>query len=98
MYLEARIAHANGTILKSSSYIEDIKKNITSIGRAEFSFNIDACETLFSLYSGNYDIVNRWLKSDAPDEKSDFNMLDLYRYMVKIRCYIVRKNTVRPLL
>ena len=69
MYLEARIAHANGTILKSSSYIEDIKKNITSIGRAEFSFNIDAGETLFSLYSGNYDVVYRWLKSDAPDEK-----------------------------
>lgn len=92
MYLEARIAHANGTILKSSSYIEDIKKKISSIGRAEFSFNIDAGETLFSLYSGNYDVVYRWLKSDVPDEKSDFNMLDLYRYMVKIRCYIVQEE------
>lgn len=92
MYLEAKIAHANGTILKSSSFIEDIKKSISSIGRAEFSFNIDAGEALFSLYSGNYEIVYNWLKSDAPDEIGDFNMLDLYRYMVKIRCYIVQEE------
>lgn len=92
MYLEAKIAHANGTILKSSSYIKDIKKSVSHIGKAEFSFNIDAAETLFSLYSGNYEIVLKWLKSDAPDEVGDFNMLDLYRYMIKIRCYIVQEE------
>lgn len=92
MYLEAKIAHANGTILKSSSYIKDIEKSVSHIGKAEFSFNIDAAETLFSLYSGNYEIVLKWLKSDAPDEVGDFNMLDLYRYMIKIRCYIVQEE------
>lgn len=29
------------------------------------------------------------MSTDAPDEIGDFNMLDLYRYMVKIRCYII---------
>lgn len=92
LYLEAKIAHANGTILKSSSYIKDIKKRITKIGRAEFSFNIDAAEALFSLYIGNYELVLNWFKTDSPDEIGDFNMLDLYRYMVKIRCYIVQEE------
>lgn len=92
LYLEAKIAHANGTILKSSSFIKDIKERVTQVGKAEFSFNIDAAETLFSLYSGDYTIVLNWLKTDAPDEISDFNMLDLYRYMVKIRCYIVHEE------
>lgn len=92
LYLESKIAHANGTILKSSSFIKDIQQRINSVGRAEFSFNIAAAETLFSLYSGNYEIVQNWLNTDAPDEIADFNMLDLYRYMIKIRCYIVQEE------
>lgn len=92
LYLEAKIAFANGTIVKSSSYIKNIKDRVTSVGKAEFSNNIDAGETLFSLYNGDYEIVLNWLKTDAPDEVGDFNMLDLYRYMVKIRCYIVHEE------
>lgn len=92
MYLEARIAQVNGTISKSSSYIGVIKKSVSSVGIAEFSFNIDAAETLFFIYSGNYEAVYKWLKSNAPDEIEDFNMLDLYRYMVKIRCYIIQEE------
>lgn len=92
LYLEARIAHANGTIIKSLSFIKDIRERIGKLGKAEFSNNIDAADTLFSLYSGNYERVQNWLMTDAPDEVGDFNMLDLYRYMVKIRCYIIQEE------
>lgn len=36
-----------------------------------------------------------WFKNDAPDEYGDFNMLDLFRYMVKLRCYLISVNTVK---
>lgn len=92
LFLEAKIALANGTILKSSSYIKDIKQRVTNIGKAEFSNNIDSAEVLFSFYTGDYELILNWVKSDAPDEIGDFNMLDLFRYMVKIRCYIVQEE------
>jgi len=92
LFLEAKIGYANGTILKSSSYIKNINERIKKIGKTEFSYNIDATSVLFSLLGADYNIVSSWLKTDAPDEIGDFNMLDLYRYMVKIRCYIVNEE------
>ncbi|MBQ0166550.1 MAG: hypothetical protein KBT02_05515 [Treponema sp.] len=92
LFLEAKNALAMGTIVKPAEYIADIKRRVTEVGKAEFSMNINACEVHLSLYSGNYDIITSWLAGEAPDEAGDFNMLDLYRYMIKIRCYIVQEE------
>lgn len=92
LYLEAKISFANGTLTKTESYIKEIKDKVTHVGKAEFSSNIDAAEVYLSLFNTNYELVANWLKTDAPDEIGDFNMLDLYRYMIKIRCYIVQEN------
>ena len=92
LYLEAKISFANGTLTKTESYIKEIKDKVTHVGKAEFSYNIDAAEVYLSLFNSNYELVANWLKTDAPDEIGDFNMLDLYRYMIKIRCYIVQEN------
>lgn len=92
LFLESRILLANGKIIRSSDYIQQIKLRVKELGKAEFSYNIDAVEVLFSFYQGNFEIISNWMKTDAPDELCDFNMLDLFRYMVKIRCYIVQKE------
>lgn len=34
------------------------------------------------------------MKTDAPDEYGDFNMLDLFRYTVKLRCYLMMENHI----
>lgn len=92
LYLRAKNALAEGTILKPADYIADITKSVTEVGKAEFSLNINTCEVYLSLFSGNYDIISAWMKEDAPDEICDFNMLDTYRYLIKIRCYIVQEE------
>ena len=92
LFLEAKISFANGTLTKTESYIKEIKDKVTHVGKAEFSYNIDAAEVYLSLFNARYELISNWMKTDAPDEIGDFNMLDLYRYMVKIRCYIVQEN------
>lgn len=89
LYLQSRILLANGTLNKSESYVKEIKKRINHLGVAEFSSNINAVEVVAAFYDGRYEVITNWMNVDAPDEIEDFNMLDLYRYMVKIRCYIV---------
>ena len=88
LYLQSKILMANGNVANSQSYIKNIRKFIKKEGELEFSCNIDAAEVMFALYEGRHSDVSRWLKTNAPDEFADFNMLDLYRYMVKMRCYI----------
>jgi len=89
LYLEAKIFIANGNNLKTEPFINQIYERVTALGKAEFSYNINAVKAQFLLYEGDYKTIMDWMDNDAPDEIADFNMLDLYRYMVKIRCYIV---------
>ena len=92
LYLQTKILLASGKTVDAGSYITDIRNFVKEDGEAEFSFNIDAAEAMIALYEGRSEVISDWLESDAPDEFADFNMLDLYRYMVKMRCYIVNKK------
>lgn len=92
LYLRSKILLATGNTVSSKSFITDIRNLVKKSGNEEFSYNIDAAEILFALYEGKTEEITKWLKKDAPDEYADFNMLDLYRYMIKMRCYIATKN------
>lgn len=92
LHLQAKVLLAHGKTVKSESFVQDMRKLAGETGRAEFSNNIDAVEVYFLLYEGKIGFVSDWLKENAPDEFADFNMLDLYRYMIKMRCYIATKK------
>lgn len=92
LYLQAKIQLAYGKTVSPNSYIKNIRNHIKENGQAEFSYNIEAAEVLSGLYEGDLKLINKWLKNDAPDEFADFNMIDVYRYMVKMRCYIIQKK------
>ncbi|MCR5620580.1 MAG: LuxR C-terminal-related transcriptional regulator [Treponema sp.] len=92
LYLQAKVLLASGKVSNMEGYIKNIRRFAKETGELEFSANINAAEAYTFLYSGNHEALDGWLASDAPDELEDFNMLDLYRYMVKIRCYIVKSK------
>ena len=92
LYLQSKILLASGRIVKTDSYISNIRQLVKKTGTAEFSYNIDATEVMAAFYEGNSVLITNWYKNHAPDEFADFNMLDLYQYMVKMRCYIIDKK------
>lgn len=94
LYLQTRIFRAEGVEIKAKSLIKEIEKRVKEIGKAEFSYNLQAIDVVGAFYEGNYIKMNRWLLEDAPDEYADFNMVDLYRYFVKLRCYLIKDNHV----
>ncbi len=49
--------------------------------------NIQALRCRLALYEGDMDIVERWMKT-APDEDREFCVLERYRYLTKVRCYL----------
>ena len=92
LYLQSKILLVHGKIVDAGSYVKNIRKFVKKKGETEFSCNIDAAEMMTALYEGNLEAVDDWLATNAPDEFANFSMLDLYRYMVKIRCYIVKQE------
>jgi len=87
--LQMQLLVANGEIKSAAAVIKQIRDQVNSINSRELFYNIDALETKVAIYEGNYKVVEEWLENKAPDEYADFNMFDLYRYLVKLRCYIL---------
>ena len=94
LYLQSKILLSQGKIVESASYIKYIRSYIKTDGLEVFSKNIDAVEVFYALHNADYVKIQKWLSNSSPDEYGDFNMLDLYRYMIKIRCYIIANKSI----
>lgn len=92
LYLQTKIFIAYGRTVDPESYIKHIQRYIEETGTAEFSYNLDSAEVMTAFYEGERKIISSWFKNNAPDEYGNFNMLDTYRYLVKMRCYIITNN------
>lgn len=68
--------------------MEDLKKELHHAELDEYLPNIDALEAWAAMYDGDYAKVMRWMRDGAPDENKNFCMLNLFRYMIKMRVYI----------
>ena len=88
--LQCYIMVLNDHATASTPMIEALREQIITAGLEEYIPNIDALEAWAAMYDGDYAKVVTWLNHDDPDEFGKFNMLNLFRYMVKIRAYIIQ--------
>ncbi len=70
--------------------LDNLRQQISSVGLEEYLPNIDALEAWAAMYDGDYAMVARWMREGSPDEYGRFCMLDTFRYMVKMRAYIIQ--------
>lgn len=76
----------------AASMMEDLKKQLHHAELDEYLPNIDALEAWAAMYDGDYATVTRWMRDGAPDENKNFCMLNLFRYMIKLRAYIATER------
>lgn len=79
----------NGQAKGSENLIENLREQLAHNDLEAYLPNIDALDAWSAMYDGDYVRVNKWLREGAPDEFSRFCMLDLFRYMIKMRAYII---------
>lgn len=88
--LEIYIMVLNGQAEVVAPLMENMRKQIKETELNEYLPNIDAMTAWGAMYDGDYEMVTSWLRDGAPDENGKFCMLDLFRYMVKMRAYIIQ--------
>ncbi len=87
--IEMYILVLNGQATTVEPLIKNLRQQIKEVGLEAYLPNIDALEAWAAMYDGHYAQVTKWMREAAPDEYSKFCMLDLFRYMVKMRAYII---------
>lgn len=88
--LEVFIMVQNGQTPSTVPMMENMRKQIKATGMEEYLSNIDALDAWAAMYDGDYARVTKWMREGAPDEYGKFCMLDLFRYMIKMRGYIIQ--------
>ncbi len=68
---------------------QKIRERIQRGGRDELESSLDALECRAALYGGNMERIEAWLEYQAPDENKERYMMDMYAYLIKIRCYLL---------
>lgn len=88
--VELYVLLMNGQATAAGPVIDNLRSHIIANGMEAYLANIDAMEAWAAMYDGDHTKVVRWLREGAPDEYKEFCMLDLFRYMVKLRAYLIQ--------
>ena len=86
--LQMKILLVNGQTRMAKPLVEKIRERIHETGWEELSSSLNALACLAACYDGRQEEVTQWLEHTAPDENKDIYMMDMYAYLVKIRCYL----------
>ena len=87
----ARIRLINGEVAEAEKLIQNFRKRVLDNEEKIISkvlVNVDAFLCRLYLYQGEKAQIEEWMKQ-APNEEEDFFSMDRYRYLTKIRVYIV---------
>ena len=76
--------------------LNNFEQSITDEVPKQLLQNLEAFKVRIALYKGDLSKVEEWLK-EAPDENQEFYILERYRYLTKVRCYIAGRNYIGAL-
>lgn len=85
--LQIRLNLLHGDVQAAIDILKPFEQQVHEQAASHLLPNIRALYCRIALYTGNKAIINRWL-TEAPTESKDFNTLERYRYLTKVRCYI----------
>ena len=86
--LQMKILMVNGQAKAAHPLVQKIRERIETTGWNELTSSLNALECLAACYDGRWKDVTDWLENKAPDENVGLYMMDMYAWLVKLRCYI----------
>ena len=90
--LQMRIMIATGQIAVVYPILEEIYQRLHKEQSRWLLENFGAMKAWGLLYDGDVDTVTEWMENEAPSEFGELNMLDTYKYMIKMRAYILEEK------
>ena len=87
--IQARIVMAQGNVASGSDMLKNRMESLPENASIRLKQNLKCAWLTMELMQGHTADALAWLSAEAPDETNAFNILDRYRYMLKLRLYII---------
>ena len=85
--LQVRLDTFQGQIQTAGEVLASFEKSVIEQGAVQLLTNIAALRCRLALYRGDREAVLAWM-GQAPDEDREFCILERYRYLTKVRCFL----------
>jgi LuxR family maltose regulon positive regulatory protein len=87
--VRVRLTLSCGNLSAAKTILDAFERQAREQGAGQLLPNIAALRCRLSLHEGDQEAVCRWLET-APSEDRSFYILERYRYLTKVRCYLSR--------
>ena len=85
--VRVRLSVFQGDIQAARELLDAFEQSVRENRAVQLLPNIQALRCRLALYDGDLDSAERWTKT-APAEDKEFCVLERYRYLTKVRCYL----------
>ncbi len=85
--LQVRLELFHGKEDMAVHLLDSFEKKVHEEGAVQLLPNLRTLRCRMALYSGDRAAVDTWM-AGAPNEDQDFFIMDRYRYLTKVRCYL----------
>lgn len=94
--IQARLNMIYGDEEAAWSILESFEERVREENDKAILINLNAMKCRLALYTGKKEQILAWMKA-APQEEAEFYILDRYRYLTKVRCYLFKGEYLRAL-
>lgn len=81
----------------SLDMLQNLLQKVDANAKRQLHSNIEACIAYVHLIANDFDYVENWFENYAPDEQENFFVLERYRYLLKIKIYIIKEMYTQAL-
>lgn len=85
--IQVRLDTLHGEIQTAKEVLGSFEEAVKEQGAVQLLPNIAALKCRLALREGDKEAVEDWME-EAPDEDREFCILERYRYLTKVRCYL----------
>lgn len=93
--IQVRLNMLLGDVNNAKRLLDKFEERIVSENARQLIPNFEALRCRIAMYTGEQDVVNEWVEQVAPDEQTEFCTLERYRYLTKLRYYIINGDYLR---
>lgn len=93
--LQVRLNIVLGDMNNARKLLDGFEERIASRHAKQLIPNFEALKCRVALYTGERGLAEKWINEKAPDESKEFCTLERYRYLTKLRYYIICADYTR---
>lgn len=94
--IQIRLYLLNGDMETAQMQLASFEKRVRQENALQLLPNMEALKCRLALYRGDREAVRRFMET-APDEDQEFCVLERYRYLTKVRCYLSTGDHLKAL-